>query len=52
MTNDEIELNNLYKFLAENIYKIEKIVNNLIKNNKIIKKNNKEKNKKIKIKKK
>ena len=30
--NDEIELNNLSKFLNENIYKIEKIINNFIKN--------------------
>ena len=28
--NDEIELNNLSKFLNENIYKIEKIINNFI----------------------
>ena len=30
--NDEIELNILSKFLEENIYKIEKIINNFIKN--------------------
>ena len=28
--NDEIELNDLSKFLNENIYKIEKIINNFI----------------------
>ena len=32
VTNDEIEPNNLSKFLADNIYKIEKVVNNFIKN--------------------
>ena len=31
-TNDEIELNNLSKFLDENIYKIEKTINNFIRN--------------------